>query len=528
MIIDVTWLTILLIFVGIYYLILFFISFINKNNKNKKLDSYFYFIFIPAKNEEKVIKNSIQNFLKIDNHNFRLIIINDNSNDYTHFIVKEFVDIDKRVILLDKVFNSNKVGKGAVLNFAFNQLKFFLDNNFIDPLNLEPDFKLKFDDEHIIIGVFDADSKPQKDVFDKVNKIFSNYNFDAVQTAVRIYNRDQSLWAKMQDIEFLGFSKIIQKARMNFGSVGLGGNGQFSKYSSLLKIGEKPWGDTLTEDFELGLRFISKGMKLGFVDDLITEQEGVINLKSILKQRTRWLQGHFTNWKYILPIIKSKSNLITKIDTIIYLTFVTSVFLVFLSILLSMISILRFIYLKNNLLDIFYNKNYFLGIIMLIIYSFIFIPMFIYAIVEYYKHDKLLNKILYIFLFALYTYIWLPSGFGAIYRIVKGEREWIKTERFLISELPVLKLKKVEFEKRAYPRFPSLRGVLINNSPAILVDLSKCGCGAIIYKQNLNSNCIKLDFQFEKRKIVGFIVRIEKINNYIQKIGIKFDNLIDF
>lgn len=528
MILDVTWLTSLLIFVGIYYLILFLISFINKNNKNEKIDKYFYFIFIPAKNEEKVIKNSIQNFLKIDNYNFRLIIVNDNSNDYTHFIVKEFVDIDKRVVLLDKFFNSNKVGKGAVLNFAFNQLKFFLDNNFLEPLNLEPDFKLKFDDEHIIIGVFDADSKPQEDVFDKINKIFSNYNFDAVQTAVRIYNRNQSLWAKMQDIEFLGFSKIIQKARMNFGSVGLGGNGQFSKYSSLLKIGEKPWGDTLTEDFELGLRFISNGMKLGFVNNIITEQEGVINLKSLLKQRTRWLQGHFTNWKYILPIIKSKSNLITKIDTIIYLTFVTSVFLVFLSILLSIISILRFIYLKNNLLDIFYNKNYFLGILMLIIYSFIFIPMFIYAIVEYYKHDKLLNKILYVFLFALYTYIWLPSGFRAIYRIIKGEREWIKTERFLISELPLFQLKKVEFERRAYPRFPASNGVLINNSPAFLVDLSKCGCGALIYKQNLSSNSIKLSFLFEKSEVQGSIVRIEKINNYIQKVGIKFNNLIDF
>jgi len=299
-----TILTDILLFVGIYYLFLFVVALHVKDVQQGNDYRYFYFVIIPAKNEEKVIENAINACLRFRGDNYRIVVVDDNSNDSTPLIVNSICKSNPKVVLLNNILNQRKRGKGSVLNYAFRQISFAISQDFIEPFNLQNSFTDSFDKEHIIIGVFDADAVPAENILYEISSVFSNLEVDAIQTTVRISNRNQSLLAKMQDIEFLGFSRIIQKARSKFGSVGLGGNGQFSRLSSLDKIGLEPWGSTLTEDFELGLRMISKGMRLYFTDKTIVEQEGIISLRALLKQRTRWLQGHFTNWKYIPSIIK--------------------------------------------------------------------------------------------------------------------------------------------------------------------------------------------------------------------------------
>ncbi|MGB9794303.1 glycosyltransferase [Caldisericum exile] len=457
MYLNTTFLTIILLFVGTYYLFLFIVALYTGEIKKGKNENFFYFLIIPAKNEEKVIARTIEACLRLKGDNFRLVVVDDASNDRTPFIVKSFAKNDPRVILLNRDPNEPKRGKGAVLNYAFQQIKLAIDYNFLEPFNLDKEFFSQFDKDHVIIGVFDADAKPSEDMLFEISQIFSNLNVSAVQTAVRISNRDQSLLSKMQDIEFLGFSRIIQKARSRFGSVGLGGNGQFSKFSSLESIGEMPWGQTLTEDFELGLRMISNGMRLYYTDNAIVEQEGVITLKALFKQRTRWLQGHFTNWKYIPSVLRSKSSLITKIDTFIYIVFVSVVFLVGLSLTLSFLSILKLIMVKNSMLEPFYNKHYLLGLLALLFYSFAFIPMFVYSVFEYYNENGFFEKISYILLFALYTYIWLPAGVFGLYRIATGKTEWVKTSR-VTSYIPSFAnvdndTSQYFVERRRFPRF---------------------------------------------------------------------------
>ncbi|MDI6861665.1 MAG: glycosyltransferase [Caldisericia bacterium] len=522
MIVNTTILTLLLTFIGIYYLFLYLISFVYKRPKiNGFKDEYFYFIFIPAKNEEKVIKKTVENFLKFNSNNFRLIILNDNSKDNTRAIVSSFFDKDKRVVLLDRIDLENKIGKGAVLNFGFKQILFMLRHNFLEPLNLSNDFLKKYDYEHIIIGVFDADAKPYSFSLNRISDYFKDFNLDAIQTMIRIYNREKSLLAKMQDIEFIGFSQIIQKGRASLGSVGLGGNGQFAKISSLLKLGETPWGNTLTEDLELGLRLISRGLKLGYADDIITEQEGVENIIGLIKQRGRWLQGHLSNWIYIPKILLSKSSFITKLDSIFYLTFVSTVFLVFLSVSFSFLSFLKIIFVKNEILNYFHNINNFIGFIVLITISFIFIPIFFTGLNNFYKVN-IFKKVIFIILFAFYTYIWIPSFFIALFKLIFKITIWVKTERFVIEEYHLPKLEKVyENEKRAYPRINLNFLTLIEDKPAMLLDYSNGGIGILTKYDNFNDEInIKIkELNIEK---AGKIVYKLPIENNLYRIGIKF------
>ncbi|MEF3245407.1 MAG: glycosyltransferase [Caldisericaceae bacterium] len=472
-----TWLTVILLFIGSYYLFLFIESFKVKIKNVLPLNSYFYFLIIPAKNEEKVIEVTVRKCLKLKGTNFRIIVVDDNSTDSTSEIVKGIAEKNDKVILLHNPPNQKKKGKGAVLNFAFNQIKFALSKNFVFPLNLPADFNNRFDYEHIIIGVFDADASPSSNMLEEISKVFSEEMVDAVQTAVRISNRNQSILAKMQDVEFIGFSRIIQKARSHFGSVGLGGNGQFTKLSSLIKIGQEPWGDTLTEDLELGLRLISQGKRLSFTDRAIVEQEGLISLKALIKQRSRWLQGHFMNWMYIPSIIKAKIPLKTKIDSFIYIVFVSVVFLVGFSITASVLSILHIISVSNSMLSIFYNKNFLLGTLALLLYSFVFIPMFIYSVFKFYKENSFLKKMLYIFLFAVYTYIWLPAGIIGLYRLIRKKSEWMKTERVGVVPRSQYKIPSNNFayERRAAPRYVYHNFSFINGEPCFVENVSETG-----------------------------------------------------
>jgi len=496
MLINTTILTIILIFVGAYYLFLFIIALHTRDVEQNNLEDFFYFLIIPARNEEKVIIKTVENCLNMDYENYRVIVVDDNSSDLTPVIVNRIEKVNSKVILLNNLPENSHKGKGSVLNFAFSQIKNSIERKFVAPFNLDDDFLDRFDKDHIIIGVFDADARPSPNMLKEISIIFSNLDVDAVQTAVRISNRDNSMLSKMQDIEFLGFSRIIQKARSNFGSVGLGGNGQFTKFSSLERLGKNPWGSTLTEDFELGLRLISKGMKLYFTDKAIVEQEGVISFYALFRQRTRWLQGHFSNWKYIPSVIKSSSPLITKIDTLIYIVFVSVVFLVGLSLALTIASILKIISIKNSMLEPFFSMNFILGIAAILVYSFAFIPMFVYSIFEFYSEDNFLNRLSYVFLFALYTYIWLPAGIAGLFRIISGQNGWVKTPRVSVYEMQLNSLLLEDLppnviERRRFPRF--VFHVIDPNYPYFLDNISKGGAKIVLPRNfNLNDELLEL------------------------------------
>jgi 1,2-diacylglycerol 3-beta-glucosyltransferase len=96
----------------------------------------------------------------------------------------------------------------------------------------------------------------------------------------------------MQDLEFWGMSAIAQMARIRTRSVSLGGNGQFTRLSALQSVGSQPWSDALTEDLDLGVELTLRGWELDCAADAWVSQQGVETVRELLRQRTRWYQGH--------------------------------------------------------------------------------------------------------------------------------------------------------------------------------------------------------------------------------------------
>ena len=115
------WLTgiyLLYIFVALYFLVLFTMTFLqNKKemfNFPKTDKHYSISVLIPAFNEQDSLKGTVESVLKSEYNIKEIIIINDGSSDNTQKIAKELEKKHSKVKLFDKP-NS---GKGDSLNQA--------------------------------------------------------------------------------------------------------------------------------------------------------------------------------------------------------------------------------------------------------------------------------------------------------------------------------------------------------------------------------------------------------------------------
>jgi cellulose synthase/poly-beta-1,6-N-acetylglucosamine synthase-like glycosyltransferase len=128
-------------------------------------------------------------------------VINDGSKDKTGPVVQRLQRKYPNLKLMSISSNNGGRGKGLTLNIGFADFLLAWRGLGIKPTH------------HWIIGVFDSDAVPQKDVLKKVSFQFNDPGVGGVQTLVRIKNRKKSFLAKLQDIEFLAFARVVQCAR---------------------------------------------------------------------------------------------------------------------------------------------------------------------------------------------------------------------------------------------------------------------------------------------------------------------------
>jgi cellulose synthase/poly-beta-1,6-N-acetylglucosamine synthase-like glycosyltransferase len=110
----------------------------------------------------------------------------------------------------------------------------------------------------------------------------------------------------MQDLEFACIANASQILRNALGTVGLGGNGQFVRMSSLMALGYTPWSKCLVEDLELGLRIHLGGDRVRYLSHASVNQQGLVDVKRLLRQRTRWAQGNLQCAAYVPKLIASR------------------------------------------------------------------------------------------------------------------------------------------------------------------------------------------------------------------------------
>jgi cellulose synthase/poly-beta-1,6-N-acetylglucosamine synthase-like glycosyltransferase len=371
-------------------------------------------LMIPALNEERVLRRTVERLLALPYPGrFEILIIDDNSDDATGDIARELCAQYENVLLLQRGPERSRKGKGDVLNHGFS----FLRATFPER-----------DERRWIIGVFDADGRPtEEDFLLEVGQTFTDHTVAAAQCGVRIRN-GYHLLAALQDVEFATFSFVTQTVRdRTSGAVALGGNGQFIRASVLTELSrEGPcWdGSILTEDLDIGTRIHLLGGRIRFIDRWV-EQEGVESIRALFCQRHRWAWGTLQVFlKYFLSgrILRAKIPLAKKLDLHYYLSFWTVPFVVLFSFLLSLLSLSGIVEIVNRFGPLFLIAN-----------SFSFIPMMVLGLLWARVPVK---KILYLVpLAVLYAYHWIPVLVAGWISILSHRRpHWTKTERFVIEE----------------------------------------------------------------------------------------------
>jgi 1,2-diacylglycerol 3-beta-glucosyltransferase len=265
-------------------------------------DAFSWVFLVPALNEELTIGDSVTRLLAIPLARRRIVVIDDASDDATPQILARIDHPDLMVIRRE--LPDARRGKAAALNHAYRVVT----------------ERLRADHDRVIVVVVDADGRLHPDAPMYAAAHFADPTVGGVQSLVRIYNR-RHLLTWMQDVEFGVYGSLFQTGRNDWGTAGMGGNGQFNRLRALDAVADEhgPWRDRLTEDQDLGLRLLTEGWK-GRQDLRATvDQQGLPRLRPLLRQRTRWSQGNLQAFGLARPVWRSPFPTGSRIELLAYL-----------------------------------------------------------------------------------------------------------------------------------------------------------------------------------------------------------------
>jgi cellulose synthase/poly-beta-1,6-N-acetylglucosamine synthase-like glycosyltransferase len=422
------------VLIACYFLALYVVGLRNAAQAPKlgRGRSPFFVMITPAHDEALVIEATVKRLRALDAEpdRFLALIVNDGSSDATSDIARAAAEGDERIIVLDRVEEIAGQGKGEVLNHAYHV---------VSKLEEWGDSRLHgAGADEIVVCVVDADGWLRQDALRRVAPYFEHPYVGAVQIPVRMYNARSGFLAAMQDIEFIAFSILIQGGRDRIGSALLGGNGQFVRLSALRSIGRRPWTKSLTEDLDLGLRLAREGWRIRMCPHTTVSQQAVTSPRRLLRQRTRWVQGHYTCWSH-LPALWSAPRvpLATRVDLSIHLLLATVILLVTGQALLGALGFAGVFPVEHSVLaDLVGNDVIFRAVVLLASAG----PLALVALayqrtaVAFAGTDEERLPVWALpgmFLaFAAYMYFWgLPSSARAFKRMTVREDGWAKTAR---------------------------------------------------------------------------------------------------
>jgi len=226
-------------------------------------------LIVPAKDESTVIARCLNALVDLDypKEKMEIIVVDGNSKDSTKEICIKFSEKNPSSIV-KVVCEKSSNGKPAALNLALSHVT----GN--------------------IVGVFDADSIPEKKVLRKMASYFQDRSVAAVQGSTVSLNENQNMLSKTAAMEdkawFQGLMGGREKLKL---FVPLTGSCQFIRSTVLKEMGG--WDESaLAEDVEMALELTKRGHAISFAPDICSGQETPSSLRSLFTQRTRWYRGY--------------------------------------------------------------------------------------------------------------------------------------------------------------------------------------------------------------------------------------------
>ena len=251
-------------------------SVLSKHRENLQPDLTKYpkvSLIIPAYNEEKVIKKTLESMVETKYPRKEIIFVDDGSTDKTLEVAKEFKD---RILVLHK----ENGGKASALNYGLVYAK------------------------GEIIVVVDADTIIGRNSLKEIVKGFAvDSHVAAVAGNIKVRNRVNWI-TKCQALEYLTGIQVIRRAFDRFGSITVvpGALGAFRK--SCIS-GTGAYGkETIVEDFDQTIKLLKAGLITQGSVKAVAYTEAPQSVGDFIKQRRRWYRGN-------IQVLKRHSDALT-------------------------------------------------------------------------------------------------------------------------------------------------------------------------------------------------------------------------
>jgi 1,2-diacylglycerol 3-beta-glucosyltransferase len=405
-----------------YYFLLFVVSWFRRRPPTGG-DRPLMVVLVPARNEELVLHGTLSSLVALEyGGEHRVLVVDDASTDGTASIATAWEARDPRIRTSRRVPPEAGQGKSEVLNHAYRLVSDWMTAG--DPWL---DGRTAGD---IVLVIVDADGRLDPHALETVAPYFGAPEVGSVQIGVRIANARRSALARMQDIEFVGFSWLVQIARDWIGSSGLGGNGQFTRLSALAELGREPWRrGALTEDLDLGLRLVERGWRTRFCHLAHVDQQGLTTWRPLLRQRTRWIQGHYQCWRHLGPLAASRRvPIAARLDLMLYLVLVVTVILVSYTVAIGVLGMVGVVEVTNDfLLWVPYGApRRFASLVLSVLPVVIFLGTYQRHSGHPFRWHQLPAAAL---AFTAYGYVWFFVSVRALVRMAMRRNSWVKTPR---------------------------------------------------------------------------------------------------
>ncbi len=220
-------------------------------------------VMIAAYNEEVGIADTLRSVLAQQGPELQVLVVDDGSTDATATIADGFAGLDRRVTVLRKPNG----GKASALNLAAEHLRY-----------------------PVAVSV-DADSALAPGTLAALARHFHDPRVGAVAGDVRVAGPVTSL-TQMQNLEYSVGQQMEKRAQDMLGAVSVvpGAAGAFrSDLIRRLRYSH----DTITEDMDLTVAIAAAGFDVRFEPEALSFTEPPVDLRSLWRQRLRWMYGTF-------------------------------------------------------------------------------------------------------------------------------------------------------------------------------------------------------------------------------------------
>lgn len=267
-------------------------------------------IIVPAYNEEKWIKRTIESLLEIDYINKEIIVIDDGSVDKTLLIASSFVKNNSPI----KVFKKSNGGKASAINYGL----------------------IVASGE--IIAITDADGLISRNALKEIAPLFKDPLVVGVAGNIRVINKSNIL-TYCQALEYAIGINLYRTATASFGTIEvLPGPLSAFRRTAMEMVGRFD-SDTVVEDSDFTKKLLKTGNILQSTPDAYAYTEVPTNIRDFIKQRTRWYRGNIQTFLKHKDIRDFSSNIFNS-AVLMPISFLQ----IFIQPLLGLISIVSYIY----------------------------------------------------------------------------------------------------------------------------------------------------------------------------------------